>query len=306
MRIDILGVQAFIAIADQGGFQKAAESLHVTQTAMTQRLRHLEDALGVRLIERTTRSIALTAIGQNFLPQARRLLNELSAALTEIRETGKAQRGDFSIACVPTAGVRYLPQIMQEYSARFPDNRIKILDHASSGVVEAVLRREVEFGISMAGASHPELETFPLLEDQFVLICRNDHALAERKQISWNQLQDYPLIFAGQASGNRSLLENALHRHCMNNGQENYTLSIHYEVQRSSTAVGLVAEGVAAAIVPALAIQKNAYPDLRVIALKEPVISRTLTLLIRKNAQLSPAAEALYRLIQSRAPVTPA
>jgi DNA-binding transcriptional LysR family regulator len=106
MKIDILGVQAFIAIADYGGFQKAADALNVTQTAITQRLRHLEDFLGVTLVERTTRSVSLTNIGEDFLPRARRLLQELSAALTEIRETGKAQRGDVSVACVPTAGIQ--------------------------------------------------------------------------------------------------------------------------------------------------------------------------------------------------------
>ncbi|MFP3248508.1 MAG: LysR family transcriptional regulator, partial [Paraburkholderia sp.] len=71
MKIDTLGVQAFIAIADRGSFQSAANALHVTQTAITQRLRKLEDFLGVTLIERTTRSIALTPTGRDFLPQAR-------------------------------------------------------------------------------------------------------------------------------------------------------------------------------------------------------------------------------------------
>lgn len=90
MKIDILGVQAFVAIADHGSFQGAAGALHVTQTAVTLRLRKLEDFLGVTLIERTTRSIALTEIGRDFLPQARRLLAELAGALVEIREDRKS------------------------------------------------------------------------------------------------------------------------------------------------------------------------------------------------------------------------
>ena len=116
MKIDTLGVQAFVAIADQGSFKGAAEQLHITQTAITQRLQKLEDFLGVPLIERTTRSMALTETGRTFLPQARRLLGELSAALVEIRETGMARRGDVSIACVPTVGVQYLPRVLQAYS----------------------------------------------------------------------------------------------------------------------------------------------------------------------------------------------
>lgn len=293
MKIDILGVQAFVAIADQGSFQGAADTLHVTQTAVTLRLRKLEDFLGVTLIERTTRSIALTDIGHDFLPQARRLLGELAGALVEIRETGMARRGDVSIACVPTVGVQYLPRIMQAYSARYPHNRIKILDHASSAVAEAVLRREAEFGINIAREHRPELISLPLTEDRYVLICHKDHPLAKRRRIAWTQLQFYPLIFAGEVSGNRDLLDQVLETHGL-------VLRSFYEVQRSSTAVGLVAQGVGVAVVPQLAIQKGAYPNVRVVELVDPIVSRKLVLITRKTAHLSPAAQALYDMIREQ------
>jgi DNA-binding transcriptional LysR family regulator len=83
MKIDTLGVQAFIAIAEHGSFQKAADALHITQTALTRRLQNLEALLGVTLVERTTRSVALTSIGRDFLPQRRRL-PDLAAALADI------------------------------------------------------------------------------------------------------------------------------------------------------------------------------------------------------------------------------
>ncbi|MDE1181578.1 LysR family transcriptional regulator [Paraburkholderia sp.] len=294
MKIDTLGVQAFVTIADRGSFQSAADALHVTQTAITQRLRKLEDFLGVMLIERTTRSMALTDIGRGFLPQARRLLGELSDALVEIRETGMTRRGDVSIACVPTVGVQYLPRILQAYSARYPHNRIKILDHASSAVTEAVLRREAEFGINIAGEHHPDLTSVPLTEDRYVLICHEDHPLAKRRRIAWRQLHDHPLIFAGEVSGNRALLDVALET-------SSIALRSFYEVQRSSTALGLVAQGVGAAVVPRLAIQKGAYPNVRTVELTQPAVSRTLVLVARKTAQLSPAAQALYDMIRQQA-----
>jgi len=292
MKIDTLGVQAFIAIAEYGGFQKAGDALNISQTALSRRLQHLEAVLGVTLIERTTRSVALTTIGRDFLPQAQRLLTELQTALVEILETGRAQRGDVSIACVPTAGVHYLPRIIQEYSSRYPNNRIKILDHASSGVADAILRREAEFGINIADARHPELRSIPLLRDQFALACRDDHPLARKTALRWKQLESYPLIFAGNASANRSLLDQAL-------STRDLKLQAFYEVQRSSTALGLVAEGVAAAVVPRLAWQKGNYPRLRLIALNDPVVSRTLVLVSRKTARLSPAAQALYDMISA-------
>jgi len=291
MRIDTIGLEAFVAIAEQASFQKAAESLFITQTALTRRLQNLEALLGVKLVERTTRSVALTRLGADFLPQARRLLGELSNALVEIQNTGKAQRGDVVIACVPTAGVQYLPHIIQEYSARYPENRIEVLDHASSGVVDAVLRREAEFGINIGGPLHPELTSIPLLEDRFVLICRDDHPLAKRSSVSWKQIARYPLIFAGELSGNRPLLDLAV-------GARKVTLDPHYEVQRSSTAVGLVAEGIAPAVVPSLAVQKGAFPRIKAVRLVDPVVSRSLVLIRRRTAHLSPAAQGLFDMIR--------
>jgi DNA-binding transcriptional LysR family regulator len=290
MKIDTLGVQAFIAIATHRNFRRASAELHITQTALSRRLQTLESYLGVKLVERTTRSVELTRIGRDFLPRGQRLLGELETALTEIRETGKALRGDVSIACVPTIGVRYLPHVIQEYSDRYPDNRIKVLDHSSYGVADAVLRREAEFGINVAGSHDSGLVSVPLVRDRFVLICRDDHPLAGRKRVSWRQLESHPLIFAGHVSGNRPLLDLAL-------AADSPRLRAYYEVQRSSTALGLVGEGVGAAVVPNLAVQRDAYPRIRVVALVEPVVSRSLVLISPRNSHLSPAAQALYDML---------
>ena len=294
MKIDTLGVQAFLAIATHRNFRRAAAELHITQTALSRRLQTLEAYLGVKLVERTTRSVELTRIGREFLPRGQRLLGELETALTEIRETGRALRGDVSIACVPTIGVRYLPRVIQEYSARYPDNRIKVLDHSSYGVADAVLRREAEFGINVAGSHDAGLVSVPLVRDRFVVICRDDHPLAARKRLSWGQLESHPLIFAGHVSGNRPLLDLAL-------AADSPRLRAYYEVQRSSTALGLVAEGVGAAVVPNLAVQKDAYPRIRVVALVDPVVSRSLVLVSPRNSHLSPAAQALYDMLARHA-----
>jgi len=294
MKLDTLGMQAFKAIAEEGSFHAAADLLHITQTALTRRLQNLEANLGVKLVERTTRSVALTVIGREFLPHCERLLSELQTTLVEVRESGKARGGSISIACVPTVGVYYLPRIIKEYSARHPNNRVRILDHLSPGVNEAVLRREVEFGIGIATAHNPDLVRIPLLQDRYVLICRDDHPLARRKTLAWRQLTSFPLIFPSLVSSRRAQLNLAL-------ADQNFALQAQFEVERSSTAVGMVAEGVAAAVVPRLAIQQGAYPNIRIVAMTAPVVSWTMVLLSRRQAQLSPAAQALYDLLRDKA-----
>lgn len=295
MKQDTLGLQAFVAIVDTGGFQKAADTLHLTQTALSRRLKTLEDALGLALVERTTRRVTPTETGRRLLPQARRLLADLDAMLTEVRETGRARRGDVTLACVPTAGVQFLPGILERYAARYPDNRVRILDHASARVADAVLDREAEFGIHIAGPRHPELERTPIVTDRYVLACRADHALAKRRRVTWRQLEGERLIFTGEGSSNRPVLEPAL-------VEAQVALHPFYEVQRSATAVGLVAAGVGVAVVPRLAMQEGAYPMLRVLPLTEPAVSRDLALIRRRNAELSPAARALFDLIVDSAP----
>lgn len=295
MKQDTLGLQAFVAIVDTGGFQKAADALHLTQTALSRRLKTLEDALGLALVERTTRRVTPTETGRRLLPQARRLLADLDAMLTEVRETGRARRGDVTLACVPTAGVQFLPAILERYATLHPDNRVRILDHASARVADAVLDREAEFGIHIAGAHHPELERTPIVTDRYVLVCRADHPLAARRRAAWRQLAGERLIFTGEGSSNRPVLEPPL-------AHAQVTLRPFYEVQRSSTAVGLVAAGVGVAVVPRLAMQEGAYPMLRVLPLAEPAVSRQLALIRRRTARLSPAAQALFDLILASAP----
>ena len=155
-------------------------------------------------------------------------------------------------------------------------------------------RREAEFGISLADVPFSDLESTPILKDRFALICRNDHPLARRRQLRWDELQPHALIVPGGGSSNRPALDAIL-------GPLNAKLQALYEVQRSATAVGLVAEGLGAAIVPELSIQPGAYPQLRLVQLNTPVVERTFVLLRRKGSAMSPPARALHDLIVRRA-----
>jgi DNA-binding transcriptional LysR family regulator len=294
MKIDVLGMQAFVTIATLRSFARAADCLAVTSPALTRRLSNLESQLGVKLLERTTRSVSLTPAGTSFLPRARQLLGDLSTAFREISVGGQALRGTLTIACVPTVGVRFLPSLLREYSRRHPDNRIRILDHTSHGVAEAVQQREAEFGINMSNVQFSDLESIPVLADRLCLICRRDHPLARKRTLRWNQLQGHTLIVPGSGSSNRPLLDTVL-------GPLNIQLPATYEVQRSSTAVGLVAQGLGAAIVPQLSMPPGAYPNLKLIALVDPHVERTFVLLRRKGAVFSPPAQALFELIRAHA-----
>jgi DNA-binding transcriptional LysR family regulator len=290
MKLDVLGVQAFVALAEKGSFGKAADSLFISQGALSRRIRNLEDYLGVTLVDRTTRNLQLSRVGTRFLPQARRLLSELQTALQQIRETRETRSGDVTMACVPTVGVRFLPRALEAYANAHPSNRVCVLDHSSAGVTRAVLDRAAEFGIGIAGAHGPDIETEEILHDRFVAVCRKSHRLAVRSRVAWSELAGLPLILPGAGSSNRPLLDDQL--------PSGIDLQARFEVQRSATAVGLAASGAGIAIVPGLAMQPGAYPMLASIPLVRPAASRAFVLMRRRGQSLSPAAEALVQIIR--------
>lgn len=290
MKLDTAGIQAFVAIVDHGTFQKAGHFLSLSQTGLSRRLQHLEAQLGTRLIDRTTRNWSLTSVGNEFLPKARRLIHELESAILEVRDATKHHRGAVTVACVATAALHFLPEIIQRYSRRFQGNRIKILDSIAPEVTDAVLQRRAEFGINVMTRRHQELDAVPLMQDPFVLACRDDHPLSKRSKVKWRDLEDHNMILLGHGSGNGFILDYALTKLKVG-------LAGLYETQRPSTALSLVSAGLGAVILPRLTLRKDAYPRICTIPLEDPVLQRELGLIKRKDATLSPAGEQLYDMI---------
>ena len=287
MKIDFDGVQAFVLVAELGGFSRAADHLHLTQTALTRRIQKLESYLAVRLLDRTTRSVQLTAVGRDFLPQARRLVDEMTSAVERLKDMSRLGTGNVAIASIPTMAHHTLPAVIRAYVKDHPGNRIRIIESNASDVCRAVLFDQAEFGITIRLERHAALVEEPVLREPFMFYCLDEHPLAGRKSVTWSELREADLILVSGLSGNRALLDYQL-------AKKRLSLRGTYEVEHLSTAIGLVAAGVGTAILPFSAIQEGAYPRVRRIALVNPVIVRTLVLIRRKNATLSPAAAQFY------------
>lgn len=290
MKIDFDGIQAFVLVAELGGFSKAADRLHLTQTALTRRIQKLEAYLSVRLLDRTTRSVQLTAVGRDFLPQARRLVDEATAAVDRLKDMSRLGKGNVAIASIPTMAHHRLPGVIRAYSKDHEGNRIRIIESNATGVSRAVLHDQAEFGITIQLERHADLVEEPVLREPFMFFCLDEHPLAAKKSVTWSDLAGSDLILVSGLSGNRALLDYQLAR-------KRLRLSGPYEVEHLSTALGLVAAGVGSAILPYSTIQEGTYPRVRRIPLVKPVISRNLVLIRRRNATLSPAAQQFYDML---------
>lgn len=292
MKIDFDGIQAFVVTAELGGFNKAADQLHITQTALTRRVQKLEAYLGLKLLDRTTRQVSLTAVGREFLPQARAIVNDMTSAVGRLKDMSQHAKGHFTLACVPTMAAHMLPDLIRHYADLCPDNRIRLLDAASYEVRESVLNGQAEMGIAINGEPHPELIETPLFDDPLMFICRDSHPLHTHKSVSWADMRDADLIVVSSFMATRVFMDYQL-------AKRGIRLKGNYEVQHHATAINLVAAGVGCAILPSSTLRDGDRPKVRKIPLIGPVVKRKVTLLRRKNTTLSPAAQAFFELIHT-------
>jgi DNA-binding transcriptional LysR family regulator len=299
MKIDFAGIQAFVSVAERGGFNKAATELHVTQTALTRRVQKLEDYLGLRLLERTTRSVALTAVGQAFLPKARAIVMEMNSAVGQLKEMARTSSGSFTLACMSTMSARLLPVLIAQYAELHPDNRIRLLDLTSNEVRDAVLNRKAELGIAIHGEAHPELNERFLFDDALAFYCHESHPFADRPRVNWKELKGSDLIIVRGFTATRLLIEYQLLTHGVRTGSA-------YEVQYHSTAVSLVEAGVGCAVLPWSAMGPAGRSSIRRIELTSPKVHRRVMLFTRKNASLSPSAQAFLEVVMRQATGKPA
>ncbi|MCC7487255.1 MAG: LysR family transcriptional regulator [Burkholderiales bacterium] len=290
MKLDIDGIQAFVLIAELGGFQRAAERLRLTQTALTRRIQRLEAYLGLKLLDRTTRSVSLTTVGEEFLPQARRLVEELTHSVDRLKGMSHGASGNVALACIASVASQRLPAVIRAYAARHPGNRVRILDRTGTQVAAAVRQGQAEFGVTILPTREPDLVEEPLYEDPFVLFCAAGHRLAASSRIAWKELREGELIVFGGASGNRLLVDYQL-------AGRRLALRGRYEVEQTATALGLVLAGIGAAVLPASAMGPGAGGSVRRVPLVNPVIRRAVGIVRRRGASLSPAARALQDLL---------
>lgn len=293
MNIELGDLRAFVAVAARGSFHAAAADLHLSQPALSRRVSKLEEALGVILVARTTRSVALTPVGRDFLHRAVDLLHGLDQSLLGIAELAQKVGGEVTIACVPSAVRYFLPQVLSAFHASYPGILLRVIDDGAEDGLSAVGKGEADFGINYVGAQEPNIEFEPILKEPFVVACRIDHALAARKRVTWAELERYDYLTVAKASGNRFLLDLAL-------ADAPRRPRAFCEVRHVMSVIGLVEAGLGIAAVPQLAMPPGDHPVLASVKLVSPVVTRTLGLVRRRDQPLSPAAQQLYDMFLAR------
>lgn len=283
--VEIKHLQVFVAVAETHNFSHAAKACGLSQSTVSLIIQQLETNLGVRLIDRTTRRVALSRLGEEFLPGAQRIITDFTHQISDMRAWQEIERGQVNIACVPSVAIRLIPKAIRAFRAKHPKISIKIFEEPRTRCMDMARKGEVDLAIANEPPDLSDLDAVPLLTDRFALVMRRDHRLAEKETVTWAQARDAGLVMMASQTGIRLELEHGLPPGILHN-------KVSYEAVNPSTLLSLVREGIGLAPLPSLAWPDPDDPVLTFRTLCTPVVTRELHLAWRKGSSSTPAVTA--------------
>jgi DNA-binding transcriptional LysR family regulator len=288
MNLSARQLRAFVALADERHFTRAAQRCHLTQPAFSASIRSLEDAAGLRLFDRNTRHVELTAEGKVLDASARRLLADMDLVMDDLRDHAARRRGRVALAALPSLAAGWLPGLLARFSQAHPGIVLDLRDALLDPCLDMVQSGQVDFAVASRRPDMTDLDSEFLHADRYFLVCRADHPLAAQSQVRLRDIVRYPVIQLARGSSVRKHLDEAL--------GADAPLPV-FEVEHLATVTGLVRAGLGVSVVPAMTLFHFRSDDLRVVPLAGRALTRPLYLVQRKGRSLSVAAQALYELL---------
>ncbi len=291
MHISLKQLRAFIATVDAGSFTRAAERLHLTQSAVSMVIRQLESEIGLPLFNREGKQISLTDMGHQLVPIARRMLDDLALITASAADIQGLQRGALRFSAPSPLISALSSPALAAFSETHPAIPVQIVDTTLDDVPEAVSRGAVEFGIGPDRPPSAGVERTYLRSIDIQFVCPVNHPAARRRQLRWSETRDYAWIY--YRSNFEEDVRNALWRHGRAQRIEDSIM-----VEQLSTALALVSHGLGVTSAPdyAQALHSGGM-KLRYIPLVEPGIRRAFYVYHRHGRELSPVARAFLKLL---------
>lgn len=290
--MDTSTLHAFIKLAEIGHMTRAAAELHLTQPAVSAKLQRLEEDLGQRLFDRTSKGMVLTDAGELWLAHVTEALGALEAGQRALEALSGMQRGELAIGGGATATTYLLPPILGEFHARYPDIRLFVREQGSQSVLEAILSGELDLGVvtlpvELSAAKMSKLAIEAWIEDELQLLVPGDHELAQQRAFDWSELESEPLVLFEAGSAVRQILDARLE-------EANVNTQTVMELRSIESIKQMVRQGIGAAFVSRFALSA---PE-RGLGCASGPVTRRLGIVRRNDRTPSPATEAFLDMMR--------
>jgi DNA-binding transcriptional LysR family regulator len=283
---------AFLAVATERSFSAAARRLHRTQPAVSQAVKRIEDELGERLFDRSSRDGTLTEAGRLLQDYAQRLLGLASEAQNAIQELQHVRRGRIIIGANEAAVHSLLPHI-ERFASVHANVLIDVRRVPSRQIANAVLDRTLDFGVLTFQPADRGVQTFPLGGDEIVLLTAPKHPLAVRRRVTLEEVGREVVIAHSDPSPARDRVLRAYER-------KQTAINIQIALPSLDGIKRAVEMGMGVALLPRrCALTEIARGHLAAIRVPELGVPRQVRLVFRKTGERSRAAEAFLEVIRS-------
>lgn len=280
-------IKYFLAVAEYQSFTRAATALHVSQPALSQQVRQLEESLGAQLFDRSGRTTRLTDAGEVYLRYARRASQELEEGKRAIHDVGDLSRGSLRVAITPTFTTYLVGPLVEAFHSRYPNITLNLRELAQEQMEEYLLADELDVGIAFEDVHSQDIDTLPLLIEALALVVGGKHPLAGQSAIDLGALSAESLILLSTEFATREQIDRYCRQH-----------SITPRVQMEANVIGAVIEVVRRTTLSTLlpATIALAHEGLFAIELGPQRLHRTAVLMQRKGAYQTSAARAFIKL----------
>ncbi len=293
INLSMRDVETTLVLGRTLNFRQAAGQLHLSQSALSTQILRIEESLGVRLFDRTTRTVRLTAAGEVFMQQAAILQAAFRDAIDAVSGIASAERGHVAVAALPSLAARLLPRVLMAYRREHPKVTLKVFDTLSGPAFDLVRAGEVDFALTAADPQQADLHYDPMMSDRFVLLIPSEHPLAHGKgPVRWADTVDAGHVSMTHPSSVRQYAEWAFL-------QNRIRFQPVFEAEHLATIAAMVECGFGVAALPEIAAGTVRQAGIVERLLTAPVTERSIGLVTARNRSLSPAAVALVGVLRA-------
>lgn len=301
INLTVKSLEAFCALQDCRQFTAAAKRCHVTQSAFSQIIAKLETQIGMKLFDRDTRSVRLTAEGELFAVKARDILGHIRRALTEMQDYANKGFGRLALAVVPSLAGSWLPSLLEQFRARYPGITLDLYDTYSERCLQLLRESKVDVAVTALPGNDGECLTETLAEELFYLVAPKRRAPKLVGQLGLQDMKGFPIIHlvhtesiravsAGVPYQLRPLLREVGVQEC------------GFEVEHAATLAGLVAQGLGGSVVPESMLSYFKRPGVTCIPIDPDAMHRPVFIVQRQWSSLPPAAACFVEMMRAQPP----
>lgn len=291
--MNIKDLQYLVAVHDLNSFSKAADHCFVSQPTLSGQLKKLEMGLGAPLIERSTRKILFTPLGNKVVSQAREILNTVHTIREIARETNDPMAGDFHVGLIPTVGPFLLPKVIPTLSKQFPQMNLFLHELQTEVLIDRLQKGELDAAILARLDWSEPLDEFDLYSEELkIAVSSNDPLAQTTEPLSRSVLDGRSVLMLEDG---HCLRDQALGV-CFAEGAEE---DKRYQATSLDTLLHMVATGAGITLVPELACSKK-VPGVSYLSFADPVPQREVIMITRKNCARETALHALAELISHK------